>query len=108
MRGKTPLRTIAGRVGLSYSYLANVEAGRRTLSEPRARQVLQSGFGMGEGEIERSLLEVHLRDHGLGEKALRTLVIDLAQDRVPEHVRQNLYDLYHGYTSEGDCQSFDP
>ena len=88
-------------MGLSYSHLANVEAGRRTLSEPRARQVLRRGFRLGEKEADRLLLEVHLLDHGLKDPTLRRLVIDLAQGRVPATVRRQIAQLYRG------CRSLD-
>ena len=73
LRGTTPLREIGRRCGLSYSYLAKVEAGQKTLREDRARQILETAFGMGREEVERTLTDVMLLDRGLSDHQLRAL-----------------------------------
>jgi transcriptional regulator with XRE-family HTH domain len=94
LRGTIPLKELARRVGLSDTYLSNVEAGRRTLSEEKARSVLERGFGLAEDQSTRLILETKLLDYGIkGE--IRELVADLIQDTLPQGLRRELLKLYH-------------
>lgn len=94
LRGTIPLKELARRVGLSDTYLSNVEAGRRTLSEEKARSVLERGFGLAEDQSTRLILEAKLLDYGI-EGEIRELVADLIQDTLPQRLRRELLKLYH-------------
>ena len=96
-RGTIPLREVGRRAGLSYSYLAKVEAGHKVLREERAREVLRRGLGLGEGEVEGLLLEARLLDCGLSDEGLRHLVIDVIRQEVPARVREELRRLSRSY-----------
>jgi transcriptional regulator with XRE-family HTH domain len=104
MRGSTPLRELAQRAGLSYSYLSNLEAGRKIASEERARQILRRGFDLEEPDTTRLILGVQLYDLGLRDNDFRQLVIDLIIDSVPTRVREQLRKLYHRYADGRGAQ----
>jgi transcriptional regulator with XRE-family HTH domain len=94
LRGRTSLRVIEQRTGLTHSYLSKIERGTRTPTEERAGQILGQGFGLGDQEIERALIEVNLEDHGLEEPELRHLVADLIQGNLPQPVLRRILLLY--------------
>ena len=90
LRGTVPLREVGRRCGLSYSYLAKVEAGRKVLGAERARRVLRDGFGYPDAAAESALIQVGLRDLGLKDPALRRLVAGLVEGSLPDALSRSL------------------
>jgi transcriptional regulator with XRE-family HTH domain len=98
LRGRTPLRELAARAGLSYSHLANLEAGRKTARDALALRLLTRGLGLEEREARGLVLDLRLVEWGLRDRELRGLVRDVVLGKVPAVVRGELRRLYGSYT----------
>ena len=97
LRGKTTLREIQRRTGLSHSYLSKIERGASVPGEARVRQILGQGFGLEEREIERALIEVGLEDCGLEEADLIRFIADLIQGSLTRAVRRRFVSFCRSY-----------
>lgn len=79
LRGTMQAQALARRLGMPKSYIANIEAGRKTPSERQARRILEHGFGLTGDEADRCLLHVLLFDYGVRDEPVREVLIDLIE-----------------------------